>query len=390
MYKQKTQIYVRVENFGLGYFNSINITDTEQWRDRLPEYLVEREKYDRWVAMYGTDTFINVVFHNDYCSGRDLVGMAYHLMEMTTKLKRGEISINPFLSKNWEYGSRNLPGVCVYNQPETGIAFLHAYVSGAFSSKLAEYCNGAMPVFELMNRSIYDDSVFNESEHPAGLITRFDELDNNDGILLVDMISKKYCFIMTDTFDPSNAKEEITKFTPINASEYIQAFYPETVRHQDAITVNHNIKLNKPFKKVMKGFDVLSLEDVREWFPEMQERIPVEVRFRPKGYKTPPVFEDAQRMAELYPQTFEAPTEEMLSRITVGSSVKVCAKVPKHIQTQRAEAGLLGIISERFWVMVTATDGKILHGTVDNTTQHVELNAGDKISFEHKNVYQIY
>jgi hypothetical protein len=375
MYKHKTQVYIKLENIGLGYFDSIQINDPEQWRDRLPEYVVEKEKYDRWVAMYGTETFINVVFHNDYCSGKNLVNIACHLMEMATKLRSGELDINPFLRSNWEFGSRNLPGICVYNEPETAIAFLHAYISGSFTSRLAAHCSSGIPFFELVNRSIYDD------QPGAGVIYRFDELDNNDGILLVDMVSKKYCFMMTDTFDPSNAKVEYEKFVPISALDYLLAFHP-VISDKDA-------KTTKVFKKSMIEFNILTAEDVREWFPEMQERIPVQARIRLKGLKTPPVFEDAQELSRRFPDTFEAPSQDVLARITIKSLLKVCALVPQHIQAQRSAAGLQGIISERFWVRVTATDGDKITAVVDNLTQFVELNAGDEISFEQRHVYQI-
>jgi len=387
MYKQKTQIYIRLENFGLGYFDSIKINEPDHWRDRLSEYIIERERYNRWVAMYGTDTFINVVFHNDYCSGRNLVGIAYHLMELATRLGSGELDLNPFLRKNWEFGSRSLPGVCLYNEPETAITFLHSYISGPFSSKLAKYCSAGMSLFDLVNRSIYDDMG-------AGVISRLDELDNNDGILLVDFVSKKHCFMMTDTFDPTNAMVHMEKFTPINATEYLRAFLPETpVQLSEQIIYNNpieNTKFNKPFNKAMKNFKLLSAGDVLEWFPTMQTRIPVQVRIRLKGLKTPPVFEDAQEMNRLYPETFQAPSKEDLSAITINSSVKVCARVPQHIQAQRAAANLQQIVSERFWVRVIAMDGDKITAVVDNITQHIELNAGDEISFEQRHVYQIF
>lgn len=387
MHKQKTQIYIRLENFGLGYFDSIKINEPDHWRDRLSEYIIERERYNRWVAMYGTDTFINVVFHNDYCSGRNIVGIAYHLMELTTRLGSGELDLNPFLRKNWQYGSRHLPGVCLYNEPETAITFLHSYISGPFSSKLAKYCSAGMPLFDLVNRSIYDDMG-------AGVISRLDELDNNDGILLVDFVSKKHCFMMTDTFDPTNAMVHMEKFTPINATEYLRAFLPETpVQLSEQVIYNNpieNTKFNKPFHKAMKNFKLLSAGDVLEWFPTMQTRIPVQVRIRLKGLKTPPVFEDAQEMHRLYPDTFQAPSKEALSAITINSSIKVCVQVPQHIQAQRAAANLHRIISERFWVTVISTDGDKITAVVDAVTQHIELNAGDEISFEQRHVYQIF
>lgn len=87
------------------------------------------------------------------------------------------------------------------------------------------------------------------------------------------------------------------------------------------------------------------------------------------------IFENAQKLKEQHPETFEAPTREELDSIQEGSSVKVCTN------------------DERFWTVVTKIDGDNIKATVDNdlvrTKQH-GLRYGDVIEFTKDNIYLIY
>ena len=58
--------------------------------------------------------------------------------------------------------------------------------------------------------------------------------------------------------------------------------------------------------------------------------------------------EDAQKLANLYPETFEAPTDEELSSIKPGMFVKICVQ------------------PERFWIKVSEVKDDTIEGTVDN------------------------
>jgi hypothetical protein len=198
--------------------------------------------------------------------------------------------------------------------------------------------------------------------------------------------------MMTDTFDPSTARIQLEKFTPVPAIDYLRAFHPEHETTMEQHRINEKIqnwKLNPIFISAMDPFQVLSKEEIEEWFPGMINMIPVAARLKSKGRKTPAVFEDAQAMAKAFPDTFQAPSQYLLNRITVGSQLKVCVRTPKHILVQRAKAGLPEVISERFRVIVTAVDGNKITGVIDHIVQFIEHNKGDEISFEQCHVYQI-
>lgn len=84
-------------------------------------------------------------------------------------------------------------------------------------------------------------------------------------------------------------------------------------------------------------------------------------------------FVDAQEMHKNNPDTFDAPDNDELNAIKVGSTVKVCNE------------------RERFWVTVTGVDGEKITGEVNNNLlDNDEYDLGDPIVFEKKHIYDIY
>lgn len=88
------------------------------------------------------------------------------------------------------------------------------------------------------------------------------------------------------------------------------------------------------------------------------------------------IFNDAQQLGRMHPETFDAPSLGELASVRVGSLVKICAD---------------GI--ERFWVVVTYADDDKLQGIVDNDLSRSSvhnLKCGDVVSFELRHIYQIF
>lgn len=83
-------------------------------------------------------------------------------------------------------------------------------------------------------------------------------------------------------------------------------------------------------------------------------------------------FMDAQAMARETPDTFEAPGTNELNSIKPGSLVKVCDG------------------QERFWVIVRGVKGNTISGEVDNELLGGQYALGELISFEKRNVYQVW
>jgi len=84
---------------------------------------------------------------------------------------------------------------------------------------------------------------------------------------------------------------------------------------------------------------------------------------------------NAQQMAINYPDNFEVPDMEALSKIKIGDSVKVCVNG-----------------AERLWVEVTEIqDGDLLKGKIDNCPIIIDdISFGDLLSFKKENIYNIF
>lgn len=104
--------------------------------------------------------------------------------------------------------------------------------------------------------------------------------DNNDGIMIIDCITKKYCFMNIGFGDSTVLK--LPKLVPVSAGRYVRAYYPTTEKSLDSYTKKE--RLGNDQKKIQecldenkssvdfvieqfKDFKVLSLEEVSEIFP---------------------------------------------------------------------------------------------------------------------------
>lgn len=86
-------------------------------------------------------------------------------------------------------------------------------------------------------------------------------------------------------------------------------------------------------------------------------------------------FVDAQQMHRDHPKTFDAPSEQELAKIDVGTFVKICAG------------------KERFWAEVVKVEGDKVNALVGNDLVYTDehgLSLGDYITFEKRNIYSFF
>lgn len=93
---------------------------------------------------------------------------------------------------------------------------------------------------------------------------------------------------------------------------------------------------------------------------------------------------DAQEMKVLHPDTFYAPSEEELSMLRVGDTVKICAESSKPKEDD---------CSERFWVEITEIHDQNCVGRIDNDLVNTDLHGldcDDLVHFTKRHVYNIF
>ena len=84
---------------------------------------------------------------------------------------------------------------------------------------------------------------------------------------------------------------------------------------------------------------------------------------------------DAQALAAQNPDTFQAPSIDLLRlHLEPGMLVKICDE------------------SERFWVIVEEVRGERVVGTIDNELRGLAghgLSKGDRVQFELRHIYEV-
>lgn len=97
-------------------------------------------------------------------------------------------------------------------------------------------------------------------------------------------------------------------------------------------------------------------------------------------------FIDAQARHKAEPKTFDAPSQFELDTVKIGDFVKVGVELGHGVHSVHTGGKVSG---ERFWVQVTAIDGKSIVGTIDSPLelfdQH-DLVEGDTITVEQRHV----
>lgn len=267
---QRSQLFITMENIGKAYFDSINIDNPncEKWRNDLPNYIIEKEKHDKWKALFGDEDTIVVGFHHQWLYGRSFVLTASMILNMNKALKDEYANCNPFIAKSWKSGSRELPRTIKSNNPMEGIRYLQEFTSNLFDFELGKYSRSGIEGYSLLN-----------GEFEGELMTRFDIGDNNDGVLIVDFTTNKYCFI---NIGGDSIVNKLKRLIPVDAAVYLKAYYPENEKDcsineleyakeiNAPISFTQNFKINKKFLKRFKGFKTLNVDELINIFPDMK------------------------------------------------------------------------------------------------------------------------
>jgi len=269
---QRSQIYVRMENIGKSYFQSIKLDDpnNERWRNDAPAYILEMSRYEKWKEAFGDDDTIIICFYHQWMYGRTFVLLASMLLNMNKNLKNKNGYINPFLAINWTdevFGMNKLPSSVNHNDPLDGIKYLQTFISNIFDFELSKYSRAGIEGFSLFN---LDEN--GETE----IFTNFTKIDNNDGVLIFDLITNKYCFV---NINGDRTVNKLKYLNPVGAEKYLKAYYPESIddlskeqkksNEIDEATFISNTKINKKFLKRFKGYETLTVDELILIFPEM-------------------------------------------------------------------------------------------------------------------------
>ncbi len=228
---------------------------------------------------FGTGKFSILAYHNQWLYGRSALVNCVNLLKFGKQFTKEAKSED----KGWgDYSSPvTVKGIeANFNTPEkltTAIGFIMNF----------------RPVKTSFNDAGIGNSWY-VGKTDEGINHDFTLGDNNDGITIIDVVENKYCFMNINKRNFNDglgfAARDLPYLTPVDARAYVSAYYGETIEttnpfyfgnHDRSLVtmsedkqldiVNKTIKTNDRVVKMFKGFEVLSLTEIKAMFPKMKE-----------------------------------------------------------------------------------------------------------------------
>jgi hypothetical protein len=244
---QRHQLYIRI-------LNPVNIHQST--------YLEKQ--------MFGTEKYTILAFHNQWLYGRSALQHALNILEHINEFSIGK------LTDKEEYGGYHSP--FTYHGIETRFQSTKKW-----TDSIAFIMNWLPKNMVFSEAGFMDSWCLNYEDFPEAVCDDFRGGDNNDGVTLIDVVTKKYCFININEYDDtiSNNSSDLPYLKPCTAHEYVRTYYPESIEmcseYKKANTpkiegeIKRNIRLNAKFHKKFNKFELLNVEGIITMFPTVKK-----------------------------------------------------------------------------------------------------------------------
>ena len=259
------------------YLNVPNPTKILRDEERKHGTSIEDTRIDEKFRMFGcTKREIILPFHNQWLYGRRAPLSALRILKHCSTLSRWDKLGNP---KHYNYTRSPLAKYGIESTYDT----------------FDEYMSTLQHIMNFEIGTKYQDiegvgkvssTRFEGDESYKVMSEAFDMGDNNDGITIIDTITNKYCFMNINNYSYGDGTDEawgvdnLKPYTPVSAREYMRAYYGESkgqiAKHdvvrskKTAIQIaRENKNANRNIDREFKGFEVMTLDEVKLLFPKM-------------------------------------------------------------------------------------------------------------------------
>lgn len=234
---QRHQVFLRT-------LNPVKVLDR-----RIP-----KEKKKEYQKKFGTGKYTVLAFHHQWLFGMSAVFNAAKVLDFAERLnKKGK--------KNDYYD--------VFSEGGMGYSFYSV-------EEFVQVVRNLMAIVTDPDhpRGVGIENFWLLNDEEPEMKDSYDIGDNNDGITIIDLISRKYCFM---NIGGDSRVEVLPRDTPVSAKEYVRGYYPTSKEDFDA------------YFKVAE----YSQEDIEDEFKDssMEEQIAENIKFCKKGLKRMELFE---------------------------------------------------------------------------------------------------
>jgi len=258
---QRAQIFIRIEN----------PLKKEGTKGSLNESELKETK-----VYFGNKKHSIIPFHHQWLYGITAAGMLVNIMQEVERAYGIHHPFSPDFS-NFPY-KKDYEKLNGYG----GIELIKGLISFQRNLEIAEYGRFGIEEMTYIGDEHYDYEKKKVNKGWSNMQEHCTHGDNNDGIMIIDVPSKSYCFM--NIYDQYKRKESsnsfcLPKMIPVSAEQYTEAYYPITKKNLCEYTLKENkgelkevIKEHKErvdlIKKLTKDFRVLSLKEVKKIFPK--------------------------------------------------------------------------------------------------------------------------
>lgn len=213
---QRHQIFIRIEN-----------PVKTAWREETKKELRK---------VFGNAKYSIIALHHQWLYGMSAIGMISHIFNITDKENMS--SSNPFNIVYYGYNTSN----GVKDFVDKLMLMLQAQTNPKFP------------------RGVGIERMHFLNEEDFEITKDFTLGDNNDGITIIDTITRKYCLMniyeQSTIEDDYNDVSVLPTLKPVSAIEYINAYYPN-FNEDEQVKEDANNVLN-----MVKDYEVLTVKEV--------------------------------------------------------------------------------------------------------------------------------
>jgi len=257
---QRHQIYIRIVN---------------PLKNKKLSGEIGNEKDKKEAELYfGKGKFSIIPFHHQWLYGTTAVGMLVKILKEAKRAKGDNHPFSPELSEVPYSEERNkLRGFGLIELIQAMLSITDLEVSligGRFKLEHLTYIGDEHFDYE---KEKVDTRMVNH-QHYCNMG------DNNDGVMIVDIPSMKYCFMNIDKQekrkDGRGRSNKLPQLKPVSAMDYQLAYYPVVEKELSKFYLEQNktpqilkehASMAKRLEKIVGKFDVLSLAEVQAIFP---------------------------------------------------------------------------------------------------------------------------
>jgi len=262
---QRAQIFIRIEN--------------PLKKEKLEGSLWNEDDRKEAKLYFGNKKYSVIPFHHQWLYGTTAIGMLVKIMKEVNLAKGQEHPFSPDLV-NIPYtdNREKFRGYGVIEFVKAIISttdFEVSEINGRFGVERVTYIGDEHYDYEKRKKN---KGWTNHQEY-------CDCGDNNDGIMIIDVPSKKYCFMnISEQYKKDCASSScLPTLQPVNAHDYQVAYYPILKKRLTSYTIQDNCNNDKEKIKelltenremavaiyeITKEFGVLSLKEVTKMFPK--------------------------------------------------------------------------------------------------------------------------